>query len=88
MGKLDANMLALRVCKVDDALERLNLRVLPKAAVFGRDAAFGCYCCCFDEGKAWTARNDAPEVSLWIVSAWTVMSDKARHTICQGVWWP
>jgi hypothetical protein len=50
MTELNANLLSLRVREFDRLSERFNLRVFPKAAIFGRDAALWDDRGCFDKG--------------------------------------
>ena len=70
MRELDADARALRVRKVDDALERRDLRVRPEARVLGRDAALGCDGGRFDDDCAGAARGEAlywrMECKLWV----------------------
>ena len=43
MANLHGNLGVLAVSKVDNLLEWRNVAVVPDAAVFGADAALGCY---------------------------------------------
>lgn len=62
VGQLDADLLALRVNEIDDALERGDLAVLPQAAVLGRDAAVGGDGGGLDDGQGGAAQGEGPQV--------------------------
>lgn len=48
--------------KIDDALEWLDLAVLPQAAVLGCNPSFRRYCRCLDKRQAWTPLYDASQM--------------------------
>ena len=64
MRELDANPLVLRVRKVDDVLERRDLRVGPEAGILLGDATLRCDCYGLDDGEAGFAGEDPAEVGL------------------------
>ena len=55
MRELDADLLALRVCELDDGDQGVALGVEPETGVLRRDAAGGGDGGGFDEGEAWAA---------------------------------
>ena len=63
MTKLDANLLALAMRKLNNALEWFDLRVLPQARVFGCDSALGGDRSCFYQSKPRPSLDDTTEMS-------------------------
>lgn len=59
MGELDGDLLALRVCELNDLTERLLLSFIPETGIFRRDAALRDDGCGFYDSQARTAREDA-----------------------------
>jgi hypothetical protein len=57
--KLNRYLLVLRVSKLDNLLQGLNLRILPETGIFGRDATFRDNSSRFDDRQARTASEDA-----------------------------
>lgn len=70
--ELDGDFLVLGVCEFDEFAERLDLRVLPDTAIFGRDAAFGLDGSRFDKGKTRSALDNAANVGEMPVGLVTV----------------
>lgn len=62
MGELDADLLALRVHEINNALQGRDLAVLPQARVLGRDAAIGGYGGGLDDGEGDTAEGEGANV--------------------------
>lgn len=63
MTKLDANLLALAMRKLNNALEWIDLRVLPQARVFGCDSTLRGDGSCFYQSNPRSSLDDTPEMS-------------------------
>ena len=74
MAYLDADILALAVCELDDSLQGFHLRILPQAAVLRRDPTFRGHRRRFDHGKAWAPLDDASKVSEMPCRLMTIFS--------------
>ena len=62
VGQLTADLVALRVHEVGDALQGRYLAVLPEAGVLGADSAVGKHRGCFDYGQGGPAHGEGAEV--------------------------
>jgi hypothetical protein len=70
--QLETDELPLTVRKVDNPLQRSDLRILPEAAVFGCDPPFGHYGCGLNEREAGPTRDNAAEVGKMPVCMVTI----------------
>jgi hypothetical protein len=79
VGELNANLLALRVNKVGDALQRRDLAVLPQARVLGRDAAVGGDARGLDDGKGGAAEGEGAEMDQMPVGQMAIIGRVHAH---------
>lgn len=77
--KLDANLGALAVRKVDNALERRDLRILPQARVLRGDAAAGLDGCGLDKDEARAAHGHLAQVHQVVVGQVAVVGAVLAH---------
>jgi hypothetical protein len=59
--KLDANLLVLRVCKLDDPRKGADMFIGPNACVFRRYTTLREYGSRLNEAKTWASTDDAAD---------------------------
>ena len=62
MRNLYADLLALTVRKLDNPLQRLDLRIFPQATVLRSNSTLGRDCSSFDHGKTRPSLDDPAQV--------------------------
>jgi hypothetical protein len=75
MSNLNANLLPLRVRKVDMSLEPFNVGIEIYAQVFGSYTSVGLNTRHFDKSQTWTSLHDATQVRIM---PWRIEAIKCR----------